>query len=264
MKPFSKNRITIIATLVIAAAALFAACGDDAQEDGDGLAATSSTTPAFSTTSTTTTGSPLTLETTSPRVGPTEYAGFLSQPTACSAEPPPPAQELAFTGAEDQGLSGIITARIVTSCGEITIELDADAAPETVNSFVFLARQGYFDGTVSHRVLPGFVLQAGDPTGTGGGGPGYVVPDEFPAEPFMYSQGVLAMANAGLGTTGSQFFIMLADSGLPPLYSYFGRVVDGLGALEAVSSLPLGFNARTGEQSVPLETLYIEQVIIEE
>ena len=94
--------------------------------------------------------------------------------------------------------------------------------------------------------------------------PGYAVPDEFPEPTVHYSTGVLAMANAGPGTTGSQFFIMLGDSGLPPQYSYFGQVVDGFGALEAISSVPLGFNAGTGEHSVPLETLYIEQVIIEE
>jgi cyclophilin family peptidyl-prolyl cis-trans isomerase len=259
---FTTRVLSIAATLVMAMA-LLSGCGDDADSSGVPSAAPSDTTTTTEAPTTTTTAA-LSLDTASPRVGPTAYAGFLAQPTSCGAEPPPPAQELSFAEPEDQGLSGIVTARIVTSCGEITVELDADAAPETVNSFVFLARQGYFDGTVSHRVLPGFVLQAGDPTGTGRGGPGYVVPDEFPDEPFTYSTGMLAMANAGVGTTGSQFFIMLADAGLPPLYSYFGRVVDGFGALEAISALPLGFNAGTGERSVPLETLYIERVIIED
>jgi peptidylprolyl isomerase len=250
---------------MLALAAVLVACGDDAPSEAalTAVPGETSTSVAEAATTTSTTAAP-TLATDAPRIGPTEYAGFLAQPAACGAEAPAPAEELSFAAAEDQGLSGIVTARIVTSCGEITVELDADAAPETVNSFVFLARQGYFDGTVSHRVLPGFVVQAGDPTGTGRGGPGYVVPDEFPEPPFSYTTGVLAMANAGPGTTGSQFFIMLGDSSLPPQYSHFGRVVEGLGTLEAISAIPLGFNALSGEPSVPLETLFIEQVIIEE
>ncbi|MCP3977166.1 MAG: peptidylprolyl isomerase [bacterium] len=154
-----------------------------------------------------------------------------------------------------------LLATINTSCGSIVVELDPMVAPETVNSFVFLARDGYFDGTVSHRVLPGFVIQAGDPTGTGRGGPGYVVPDELPGEGFSYSAGVLAMANAGPNSTGSQFFIMIGDSGLPPLYSAFGQVVDGFSTLEAIAGVPLGTSAR-GETSVPLQTVYIESVTI--
>ena len=127
---------------------------------------------------------------------------------------------------------------------------------------MFLAQQGYFDGTVSHRILPGFVIQAGDPTATGLGGPGYIVPDELPPEGFSYSTGVLAMANAGPNSTGSQFFIMVGDSALPPLYSAYGIVTDGFDTLDKIVSLPLGVSRR-GEQSVPLETLYIESVTVE-
>lgn len=237
------------------AALLLGGCSDDTSADGATTTAPEQTTTTLAST----------LATSLPTVGPASYAGFLAQPTACGAEAPAPAEELAFVEPEDQGLSGIIRATIVTSCGRITVDLDADAAPLTVDSFVFLARQGFFDGTVSHRVLPGFVVQAGDPTGTGRGGPGYTVPDEFPEPPFEYATGVLAMANAGPGTTGSQFFIMLGDSGLPPQYSAFGNVVDDgetAATLAAISSIPLGFNAATGELSVPLETLYIEEVII--
>ena len=155
-----------------------------------------------------------------------------------------------------------VRATITTSCGPIVVELDPAAAPATVNSFAFLATEGYFDGSVSHRVVPGFMIQAGDPTGTGRGGPGYVVPDELPPAGFEYSTGVLAMANAGPNSTGSQFFIMIGDSGLPPQYSAFGAVVEGFDTMTAIANVPLGTSAR-GETSVPLATIYIESVTIE-
>jgi len=143
------------------------------------------------------------------------------------------------------------------------VELYPELAPETVNSFVFLARSGYFDGSVSHRVVPGFVIQAGDPTATGREGPGYTIPDELPEPGFLYEAGTLAMANAGPNTTGSQFFIVLADAPLPNAYSYFGNVVGGFDTLERIVEIPLGQNA-LGELSVPLETLYLESVNIAE
>src|SRR6202161_4287898 len=120
------------------------------------------------------------------------------------------------------------TATMVTSKGTMTIALDPQAAPRTVNSFVFLARYHYFDGIVFHRVIPGFVLQGGDPTGTGTGGPGYKFADELPAAG-KYQVGSLAMANAGPNTNGSQFFVISGPDGvdLPPLYSLFGAVVTG-------------------------------------
>ena len=145
-----------------------------------------------------------------------------------------------------------IKAVLQTSCGDIAIELDP----------AILAGEGYFDGTVSHRVLPGFVVQAGDPTATGREGPGYTIPDELPDPDFVYEKGVVAMANSGPNTTGSQFFIMLADAPLPPAYSVFGRVTDGFETLGAIESIPLGPNA-FGEVSVPLETLYIESISID-
>lgn len=218
------------------------------------------TTPTEHTTEVTTAAE---FTTTVPRV-PTDYADFREQATACGGSIPDPVADLTFAEPEDMGLdpTATVTATIVTSCGEIVVELDPALAPETVNSFVFLASQGYFDGSVSHRVAPGFVLQAGDPTATGRGGPGYVVPDELPDAGFVYERGILAMANAGAGTTGSQFFIMLGDAALPPDYSVFGRVTDGIDTLDRIAEIPLGSNAR-GEISVPLETLYLEQVVIE-
>ncbi len=130
------------------------------------------------------------------------------------------------------------SAEMVTSKGTMTIALDPVAAPKTVNNFVFLARYHYFDGIFFHRVIPGFVLQGGDPRGTGTGGPGYEFEDELP-RPGRYELGSLAMANAGPNTNGSQFFVISGPSGvrLPPQYSLFGKVVNGLDVVAVVDAL---------------------------
>ncbi|MGC8628391.1 MAG: peptidylprolyl isomerase [Acidimicrobiales bacterium] len=130
------------------------------------------------------------------------------------------------------------SAEMTTSKGTMVLALDPVAAPKTVNNFVFLARYHYFDGTVFHRVVPGFVLQGGDPTGTGTGGPGYRFEDELP-RPGRYELGSLAMANAGPNTNGSQFFIVSGPSGvrLPPQYSLFGKVVSGLDVVAAIDAV---------------------------
>jgi len=149
-------------------------------------------------------------------------------------------------------------AEMTTSKGTIKIALDAAAAPKTVNNFVFLSRYHYYEGIVFHRVIPGFVLQGGDPQGTGTGGPGYRFEDELP-KPGRYELGSLAMANAGPNTNGSQFFIISGDSGvrLPPQYSLFGKVVAGLDVVAAVDAI--------GTQSgTPREKVVIEAVTITE
>lgn len=192
---------------------------------------------------------------------PSDYEGFRAQETACGAPAPAAAADLQFDGYDDIAVAPGTTAAIATSCGDMVIELDPIAAPETVKSFVFLAQNGYFDGTAFHRILPGFVIQGGDPTATGRGGPGYVVPDEFPAAGFAYDFGVVAMANAGPNSTGSQFFIMVGEAGLSPTFSPFGRVLSGDAALLDIVRVPLAAS-RTGERSVPLETVYIESVTI--
>jgi len=119
------------------------------------------------------------------------------------------------------------SAKITTTAGEVTAELDQEQAPNTVNNFVFLARYNYFDDTPCHRVINGFVTQCGDPTATGQGGPGYDFADELP-EAGEYAIGSLAMANSGPDTNGSQFFIISGERGaeLPPLYNLFGAIVD--------------------------------------
>jgi cyclophilin family peptidyl-prolyl cis-trans isomerase len=121
------------------------------------------------------------------------------------------------------------TAEIETNVGPMTVELDATKAPNTVNNFVVLARYHYFDGIVCHRAIPGFVVQCGDPDGTGSGGPGYEFGDELPSEG-EYAIGSLAMANSGPNTNGSQFFIITGESGaaLPADYTLFGQVTEGL------------------------------------
>lgn len=132
------------------------------------------------------------------------------------------------------------TAEIVTSEGTLTAELFADQAPLTVNNFVTLARYHYFDGISCHRIITGFMAQCGDPTGTGTGGPGYSFADELPTDQDPYKAGVLAMANSGPNTNGSQFFVMVADYPLQPDYSVFGQVTEGLDdtipALDAAGS----------------------------
>jgi cyclophilin family peptidyl-prolyl cis-trans isomerase len=145
-----------------------------------------------------------------------------------------------------------------TSHGTMVIALDPLAAPKAVNSFVFLARYHYFDGIVFHRIIPGFVLQGGDPTGTGSGGPGYRFADELPAAG-RYKVGSLAMANSGPNTNGSQFFVISGPDGvrLPPLYSLFGEVVNGLDVVAAIDRI----GSRSG---TPTERVVIEGVTIEE
>lgn len=160
-----------------------------------------------------------------------------------------------FTKAE-QVLDDKLTHRatIVTSGGTVTVELFSQESPTTANNFAFLASEGFYDATILHRVVPGFVIQMGDPTGTGSGGPGYRFPDELAAaRNRRYPRGTLAMANAGPDTNGSQFFICLDDVGLPPAYAVFGEVVEGMDVVDQIASMPL-----RGES--PQQTVFVEQV----
>lgn len=150
------------------------------------------------------------------------------------------------------------SAEMSTSKGKMVIALDAVSAPTTVNNFVFLSRWHYYDGIVFHRIIPGFMLQGGDPEGSGRGGPGYRFEDELPA-PGRYEVGSVAMANAGPNTNGSQFFIVSGPDGcaLPPQYSLFGKVVAGLDVVSAIESV----GSRSGK---PSEKVTIESVTITE
>jgi cyclophilin family peptidyl-prolyl cis-trans isomerase len=133
------------------------------------------------------------------------------------------------------------TATMSTSMGDLVIALDAVKAPKTVNNFVFLALNHYYDGVIFHRIINGFMCQGGDPTGTGRGGPGYRFADELPKSG-QYEIGSVAMANAGPDTNGSQFFLISGKSGvqLPPQYSLFGKVVKGLEIIDEMQRVPTG------------------------
>ena len=149
------------------------------------------------------------------------------------------------------------TAVLDTNHGEITIDLDAGRSPLTVNNFVFLAREGFYDGVIFHRCIPGFVIQGGDPTGTGRGGPGYKFRDEIEGAG-SYSRGTVAMANSGPNTNGSQFFICVADVGLPHSYTIFGSVGHGLEAVDSILAVPTDRSDRP-EQDCVIHTVTINE-----
>jgi len=148
------------------------------------------------------------------------------------------------------------SATIETSAGSMTAELYASEVPRTVNNFAFLAGEGFYEGVIFHRVISGFMIQGGDPTGTGSGGPGYRFDDEPVTR--KYTRGTLAMANAGPNTNGSQFFVMHADYGLPPNYTIFGKLTAGEDVVDAIASAP------KGAQDRPVEPVEIRSVTIAE
>ena len=149
-------------------------------------------------------------------------------------------------------------ANVVTEKGKIRIKLFAEEAPETVNNFVFLAREGYFDGTTFHRVIEGFMAQGGDPTGTGTGGPGYRIPDEFHPDLRHDKPGILSMANAGPNTGGSQFFIThVATPWLDDRHAVFGEVVEGMDAVNALRERDPQRDREPGDR---IERVEIEEV----
>ena len=138
-----------------------------------------------------------------------------------------------FPGVLDAELIENKQVTLKTEKGDITFELFPETAPKAVSNFIHLTSHGYYDGLTFHRREEGFVIQGGDPEGTGRGGPGYRFEDEL-QDNYQYERGVVAMANAGPNTNGSQFFIMLADVPLPKPYTIFGRVTDGLDVVDAI------------------------------
>ncbi len=151
------------------------------------------------------------------------------------------------------------TAVVETSCGSFEIALDTERAPKTANSFAFLAEEGFYDDLIFHRIVPGFVIQGGDPEGNGTGGPGYSV-DEKPPDNLAYTKGTVAMAKSSAeppGRSGSQFYVVTgADAGLPPEYALVGKVSDGLDVVERI-----GKQGTASEQ--PKRTILIEEITIE-
>lgn len=186
-----------------------------------------------------------------------------TQPTPPPQPTPPMTNQKQYPNLPAMSLDAdkTYTATLNTGKGEIVIALHAKANPITTNNFVFLARDHFYDGTVFHRTIPGFMIQGGDPQGTGMGGPGY----HFDDEPFAgeYTRGVVAMANAGPNTNGSQFFIMQADKPLPKNYVIFGEVTSGMEVVDAIATAPATMGA-DGAQSKPVTPITIQSVTIEE
>ena len=164
--------------------------------------------------------------------------------------------------APEQTLEKGETATVVmeTSCGTFEIALDTERAPKTANSFAYLAEEGFYDGLGFHRIVPEFVIQGGDPEGTGSGGPGYKVVEKPPAN-LTYSKGVVAMAKSSTeapGTSGSQFYVVTgADAGLPPEYALVGKVSEGLDVVERIGSVPV--NGETPKKPVLIEKATVEK-----
>jgi len=190
-------------------------------------------------------------------------------PVVTSTEQAPAASSTTMTQPEILAFPGVLPAAQVnkkilihTNKGDIVIQLSESLGPKAASNFIYLVQHQFYDGTIFHRVIPGFMIQGGDPTGTGRGGPGY----EFANDPVAanadasqtsYKDGVVAMANAGRDTNGSQFFIMVADYGLKPDYSIFGKVVSGLEVAHAIAKV------QRDQDDRPLEDVKMLSVTVE-
>ncbi|MGC5323868.1 peptidylprolyl isomerase [Brevibacillus sp. SYSU BS000544] len=156
---------------------------------------------------------------------------------------------------------------VSTTKGDFTIELFTKDAPKTVNNFVFLSNEKYYENIVFHRIIKTFMIQTGDPTGTGGGGPGYKFEDEL-NNGHLYEPGVVAMANAGPNTNGSQFFIGTGEDvknlNSMPNYTIFGKVIEGMDVVEKIAATPVTNDPHSGEPSKPTEEVSIKTITIEE
>ncbi len=239
----------LLPVLLLLAAAVLAGCGDDDSGDDAAKDTSSETATASSAESSTAPASVPASDVTC------DYPADPDIPAAKEVDPPP----------STPTVTGQVTATVATTIGDMTFTLDADKAPCTVNSFVSLAQQSYFDASHCHRLTTldtgGIaVLQCGDPTGTGRGGPGYTFPDEVDGSE-TYGPGVLAMANRGADTNGSQFFIVYADSPLDPAYTVFGTVDDA--TVQTITDLAAQGVTQTDDgMTAPKEDVEIESVTI--
>lgn len=229
------RRLALLATLLLAL--FLAACGGDDDDDGDSAD----------------TGADTAAQQTDAGAAPEDGCPEVAQPAAKEdGGQEKPSDELDASKTYD--------VTVKTSCGDFTIRLDVKSAPETSASFVALARSGFYNDTYFHRIVPGFVIQGGDPTGTGAGGPGYKTVDAPPSDA-AYTKGVVAMAKAGdeaRGTAGSQFFVVTgADAGLPPDFAVLGEVTEGLDVVEKIGAL-----GDASEQ--PLQVIAIEGMEVSE
>ncbi|MDO8473585.1 MAG: peptidylprolyl isomerase [Dehalococcoidia bacterium] len=236
------KRAALALSLMIAAAMVFSGCSKQ----------TATTTPPTTTaakTTTTVAATTTSLPSSTPAQTPTTTTGAAT----LKQYPAPPKMTIDKTKK--------YTATMHTSKGDIEISLFASEDPITVNNFVFLARDGFYNGVKFHRIMTGFMIQSGDPKGDGTGGPGY----QFVNEPVTrkYVRGTIAMANAGLNTNGSQFFIMHKDYALQPNYTIFGIATKGLDVVDAIASTPVKASS-TGEMSVPTQTVLVNSIDITE
>jgi cyclophilin family peptidyl-prolyl cis-trans isomerase len=237
---------------LVALAVLLAFLVSRGDDDGDSVSTDASATSG----ATTATSAPGTTEGTARTVGDPAVDDITCNDTVPAPNPARPT----FTAPPEMTIDPAHTyvATLTTSCGDIEVTLDATDAPNTVNSFVFLIRQGFYDGLTFHRAVPDFVIQGGDPEGTGGGGPGYEFADENIDAP--YAQGSLAMANSGPNTNGSQFFICTGtqpNCGLTQAYNNFGTVSEGLEVARKIEA----FSAADGP---PTRTIYILSATVTE
>lgn len=146
-----------------------------------------------------------------------------------------------------------------TTQGSIVIELDSKNTPITSNNFVYLAEKGFYNNTIFHRVIDGFMIQGGDPRGDGTGGPGYTFADEDIVG--EYQRGTVAMANSGANTNGSQFFIMHQDNPLPKNYVIFGQVIEGMEVVDSIATAPVAMSL-SGEKSRPIQPVMVKSAIV--
>ena len=261
-KKMTKKTVRIVLVVAVLVAGFFAIALST--KDDDSAPATTeavdTTTPSDTSTPVDTTpGDTTPVDTTAPgefAYGTTECAPLEGATTQT--------QEFADAFALCIDPSKTYTATVITNMGEYTAILDPVKAPGTVNNFVNLARHQYFDGTICHRAIPGFMVQCGDPTATGSGGPGYTFADELPSAG-EYKIGSLAMANSGPNSNGSQFFVITGSQGvgLAPNYTLFGQVTDGLDT--TVVALDAAGNPDTGANGTPpLQEIKIESITISE
>ena len=183
-------------------------------------------------------------------------------PTGCEEVPEPEPKGEQQIERPDERLDPDVTyvAQVATNCGDFEIALNVEDAPRTTASFVHLVEQDFYDGLIFHRVSPGFVIQGGDPLGSGTGGPGYSI-EEAPPESTRYDKGVVAMAKAGnepAGTSGSQFFVMTESADLPPDYALLGEVTEGMEAVARIAAV------ETDAMEKPTQPMVIESITIEE
>jgi cyclophilin family peptidyl-prolyl cis-trans isomerase len=236
--------IGVVAVVVVLAIGLSLVPGSN--NDGTPDAATTTTLDPFA-------------ESTSSTTTPVEPAEFTYGTGECAPERKPEARPDTFAASPQRCLKPDTDYRAVigTSEGTFTVDLLEDTAPGTVNNFVQLAKWGWYDGDDFHRVVPGFVNQAGDPVGEppGTGGPGYTIADELPAAVTEYIPGTVAMANSGPNTNGSQWFVCIDCSVLPTAgYSIFGQVTDGMEVVEAINAL----GTSDGPPSTPVTIVAVE------